>query len=147
MNKELEDKLIEEFPIILKDCNGNINTTCMAFGIECDDGWFDLLRSLMKRLQWMTDKNGYPQVIADQIKEKYGTLHFYYSTEYTNTVDEFSKRYQDGYISACVECAEDESGRTCERCGSTTDITRTTGWITTICKICLDKKTGEHNEN
>lgn len=59
------------------------------------------------------------QVVASQVKEKYGTLRFY-----TNGNDE----YVDGLISM----AESMSARTCETCGSPGK-TRRGGWVRTLC--------------
>ncbi len=45
--------------------------------IECGDGWFDVLDVLCARLQFHTDTDGAPQVVAVQVKEKAGALRFY----------------------------------------------------------------------
>lgn len=60
-----------------------------------------------------------PQVIAVQVKEKFGTLRFY-----VNGGD----RYTDGVINM----AEVMSAYTCEECGSPGK-SRTGGWIRTLC--------------
>jgi hypothetical protein len=61
-----------------------------------------------------------PQVTLDQVKEKFGTLRFYYSGG-------------DEYIAGLVSMAESMSGVTCEECGKPG--TRTSGgWIKTACK-------------
>ena len=60
-----------------------------------------------------------PQVTLDQVKEKFGTLRFYYSGG-------------DEYISGMVTMAEAISGITCETCGKPG--TRTGGsWVKTAC--------------
>jgi hypothetical protein len=60
------------------------------------------------------------QVTLDQVKEKFGTLRFYYSGG-------------DDYISGMVTMAESMSGVTCETCGKPG--TSTGGsWIKTACK-------------
>ena len=53
--------------------------TCMCWGIDTGDGWYDLIDTLCGLLQFNTDRNRCPQVEATQVKEKYGTLSFYYS--------------------------------------------------------------------
>ena len=51
---------------------------------ECDDGWNDPLANLSYSLEILNltigKQYGY-RIIADQVKEKYGTLRFYYSVE------------------------------------------------------------------
>ena len=59
------------------------------------------------------------QVVAVQVKEKFGTLSFYYSGG-------------DKYTSGLIAMAEHMSGITCETCGSPGTL-RGTGWIQTLC--------------
>jgi hypothetical protein len=96
----------------------------MCWGFECGDGWFQILNQLMGNIQHHIDwknQNGevVPQVTLDQVKEKFGTLRFYYTGG-------------DDYISGLVTMAESMSGITCETCGKPG--TRTGGgWIKTVC--------------
>lgn len=97
----------------------------MCWGFECGDGWFNILDQLMGDIQhyinWK-NVNGevVRQVTLDQVKEKYGTLRFYYSGG-------------DHYVAGMVTMAESMSGVTCETCGSPG--TRTDGgWIRTLCE-------------
>lgn len=48
----------------------------MSRGFECDDGWFDIIDVLCERIQFLIDHNDRPQVVAQQVKEKFGTLRF-----------------------------------------------------------------------
>jgi len=61
------------------------------------------------------------QVVANQVKEKYGTLRFYYDGG-------------DDHISGMVTLAEAMSSVTCECCGSPGE-TRHDGWVRTLCDI------------
>ena len=61
----------------------------------------------------------FPQVVASQIKEKYGTLRFYYYGG-------------DDYVDGVVAMAEYLSGLTCETCGAPGK-SRGGGWIRTLC--------------
>ena len=49
----------------------------MSDGFACGDGWFDLVDALCEQIQFETDKNCAPQVVATQVKEKFGTLRFH----------------------------------------------------------------------
>ena len=61
-----------------------------------------------------------PQVVATQVKEKFGGLRFYYSGG-------------DDYIDGVVAMAESISYRTCEECGSPGTSTKS-GWIRVLCE-------------
>lgn len=61
----------------------------------------------------------FPQVVATQIKEKYGTLRFYVS-------------HEDDYISGILAMAEYLSGLTCETCGAPGKL-RGDFWLYTAC--------------
>ena len=98
--------------------------TAMCWGFECGDGWFPLINQLMSNIQHHLDwknKDGevVPQVVLDQVKEKFGTLRFYYTGG-------------DDYVRGLVSMAEAMSEILCEECGKPG--TRTSGgWIKTAC--------------
>ena len=76
-----------------------------------------------------------PQVTLDQVKEKFGTLRFYYSGG-------------DDVIDGMVQLAESMSGVTCEECGNVGE-RRGGGWVHTYCEPCeeLRNKKREEYEN
>ena len=156
MNKTLQDKLFEKYPKIFRDRTLPMSQTCMCWGIETSDGWYDIIDSLCEALTYtyttsikidMDDgkklgiepstyggeTNCYceiapPQVVADQLKEKFGTLRFYYHTELDEKMsylqktgkypelDKILERYYN-YFDGIVHYAEVLSGRTCEETG------------------------------
>ena len=63
-----------------------------------------------------------PQVVATEVKEKYGTLRFYYSGG-------------DERVTGMVDLAEALSGATCECCGSPAE-RRGQTWLSTLCDSC-----------
>lgn len=67
-----------------------------------------------------------PQVVASQVKEKFGTLRFYHSGG-------------DDAIAGMIRMAEEMSGTTCEECGKPGTTTQG-GWIRTLCKTHKRKK-------
>ncbi|MBN8744529.1 MAG: hypothetical protein J0I24_09500 [Thiomonas arsenitoxydans] len=104
MNNELDELLCQSYPLIFAERHLSQMQTCMCWGIACGDGWFDLIDALCERLQFWTDHNNAPQVVARQVKEKFGTLRFY-SREANET--------QRGMI----YMAEAMSARICDQCG------------------------------
>ena len=99
------------------------------WGFECSDGWFNILnmacRNIQHHLDWKPD---IPQVVAQQVKEKFGGLRFYVQggDEYTNGI---------------ISMAEAMSEVTCEVCGEPGE-TRHGGWIKVLC----DKHHAEREE-
>ena len=129
MKKESDEKLCKDFPKIFRQRGLPMTETCMCWGFECGDGWFHLIYKLCEDIQKHCDKNPDTQVEATQVKEKFGGLRFY-----TN--------FGDQVIYDLIDKAEEKSYKICETCGSTEEITQTKGWISTICKACLDEKEG-----
>lgn len=142
MNKHLEKYFVDTYPKIFSEMYGPVNKTCMHWGITCGDGWFNLLDSLCYKIQSRIDKraddlkSGYvilggfdliPQVVVKQVKEKFGTLRFYYEGG-------------DNVIESYVAMAESLSAFICEECGlCDPSIGQTTIWIRTLCPKCAKK--------
>jgi len=125
MKQELDKLLCERYPKMMVNRNLPMQETCMCWGFECGDGWFNILDQLMGNIQHHIDwKNKKEEVVAqvtlDQVKEKFGTLRFYYTGG-------------DDIIDGMVRMAESMSGVTCEECGNPGKRIGG-GWITTLCE-------------
>ena len=130
MNSELEKKLIEIAPIFLCEMYGDPHETCMAFGCDCDDGWFEIVKEAVIKLENINKSlNGLGKVVASQIKEKFGQLVIYINI-IGNVSDELKNQ-----IESILDSAEEKSWKTCEHCGK--PATKTTrGWIQRLCDDC-----------
>ena len=95
MRPELKEELYKRYPAIFEH----------EREISCGDGWFDLIDALCEQLQHGTEEQGMPQVVAVQVKEKFGGLRFY--------VQEHSDQ-QRGMITL----AQAMSYRICDVCGA-----------------------------
>lgn len=134
MKPELEEKLTKQFPLLYADVGADPTVSCMAFGFECNDGWYELLHEVSSKLELIIQKyieehddcENYPR--AAQVKEKFGSLSFYM----THYLDEFDDPIRE---------AEAKSMITCEYCGKIGKI-RVGGWMVTLCDGC-DKKRDE----
>ncbi len=124
MNEKLDELLCQRYPKMMVNREKSMMETCMCWGFECGDGWFNILNQLMGNIQHHIDwknKNGevVHQVTLNQVKEKFGSLRFYYTGG-------------DNYIDGMVTMAESMSGVTCEECGLPGTQTQG-GWIKTAC--------------
>jgi hypothetical protein len=181
MRQELDKLLCDRYPKMMVNRNKPMTETCMCWGFDCGDGWFEILNQLMsniqhhidwkeKQRQWAIEynemakaakegnfelfekKNDYstseeykqkrlaeiiagdfrtvpdsiPQVTLDQVKEKFGTLRFYYTGG-------------DDNINGMVRMAEAMSGVICEGCGNPGE-RHGGGWVRTLCVPCEEKR-------
>ena len=56
MNKELDQKLVEAFPLLYADRHKSMQETCMCWGFSCGDGWFDIICELSEKLEPIIQK-------------------------------------------------------------------------------------------
>ena len=131
MKQELDKLLCERYPKMMVNRNLPMQETFMCWGFECGDGWFNILDQLMGNIQHHIDwKNKKEEVVAqvtlDQVKEKFGTLRFYYTGG-------------DDVIDGMVRMAESMSGVMCEECSAPAK-THGPGWIRTICEPCEEAR-------
>jgi len=77
MKLELQNKLFEKYPKIFRQKDLPPQETCMCWGFQCGDGWYDLIDSLCHCIQHYVEWKGIQQVEAGQVKSKYGGLRFY----------------------------------------------------------------------
>lgn len=181
MSPELDAKLCEKYPKIFRDRHAPMTQTCMCWGFDIGDGWYNLLNGACalvqhhidedrkqrlsalqynRALYWALERNNTTaltkfftfgevggewakkqvelelakatyravpevssQLIATQIKEKFGTLRFYYFGG-------------DEYCEGVIDLAAYMSGCTCEECGKPGKSTNG-GWIKVRCSDCL----------
>ena len=134
MSPELENQLYADFPLLFDNRHKSPTESCLSMGIECNNGWYDLLRSvcyeinerekhIKARLKYEgKDERNWIPVRFDQIKEKFGGLRIYYSGG-------------DDYVRGAINMAEEMSYKLCEVCGNKGQPNKS-GWITTLCDGC-----------
>lgn len=180
MSPDLDKQLCDKYPKIFANRNKSPQTSCMAFGFEIGDGWYNIIDLLCETLTytfttsveideedgkrlgiepstWKRDNEVKyffpvepPQVVADQVKEKFGTLRFYYHLEYSDKnielvktgkykdLETINRRYSD-YIDGIVRFAETLSAHTCEYTGDKGQMHVRGGWL----KILKPEKANE----
>lgn len=99
-------------------------------GFAVGKGWYPILEvlcaNIQQHIEWANEQRekfgrgeGCPQVIVEQIKEKFGGLRFYYQGG-------------DEQIYGMVRMAEAWAGTACEECGGIGK-RRGGGWVRTLC--------------
>jgi hypothetical protein len=148
MNDKIEKKwetLYKKYPDLFQKVGCDPRESCMSWGIECGIGWYDLISALLHRItqyeknikqknDWHIKEHGKPSekfenyypVTLDQIKEKFGSLRFYFSGG-------------DEFVEGLVSMAEEMSYKICERCGNPGTPNKT-GWIRVLCDKCRNEE-------
>jgi hypothetical protein len=111
MKKNVFEKIKQNYPEIYP----------FDFVFECDTGWFDLISELSDKIQKHCKESGCKQVIAIQVKEKFGTLRYYFTGG-------------DDKVNQLVDEYEERSISTCEITGGYGDLTINRGYYKTLCK-------------
>lgn len=174
MKPELDKTLCEKYPKMFVNRNKPMNETCMCWGFEHGDGWYNIIDTLCEALTytfttsievdaergkawsiepyvWETDSQPRyfleveaPQVVVDQVKEKFGTLRFYYHLEFEPRFRELAygeksipeaRKIADHYsnfMDGIVHYAEVLSARTCEETGLPGEMHVGGGWYRTL---------------
>lgn len=129
MREDLDKALCEKYPKIFRDRNGDMTQTAMCWGFP-GDGWYNILDMLCGAIQDRCDNVKHyrdgkmvpvcEQVVAVQVKEKFGTLRFYFEGG-------------DAEVHGMVALAEHMTKHTCEVCGEPGKLRNVRGWVTTAC--------------
>jgi hypothetical protein len=159
MKRELDEALCAKYPLIFKDRNADMRTTAMCWGLECGDGWYNIIdvlcglltseyRQAQSRYDFIKDKVDQPQwegskkiITQEQIDEAKAKL----DEETLKVPVAVQVKEKFGglrfYVQAAtkehynyISFAESMSYRTCESCGADGK-TYTDGWHTTLCDI------------
>ncbi len=122
MSPDKQKLLLEAFPTLYAQHGLPPQETCMCWGFDCDDGWYDIIFNLSKKLLEVD-----PTVQAVQVKEKLGGLRFYVGPTNDTAFD-------------LIQAAEAESLHTCECCGTKEKVStkpyKGSYWIYTYCQTC-----------
>ena len=158
MKRELDEALCAKYPLIFKDRNADMRTTAMCWGLECGDGWYNIIDTLCGLLtyEYRSAKSRYDHLVEVGVGNVlYGT-----KTVTQEALDEAKTKLDEEtlkvpvavqvkekfgglrfYVQAAtdkhyqyISFAESMSYRTCEVCGAPGK-TYTDGWHTTLCDI------------
>ena len=135
MDQKLQSKLFESFPKLYSEHakQGSI----MSSGLAVNDGWFQLLWKLSEDLVKLD-----PELVACQVKEKFGTLSFYVrqaelgAKQYDSGMLSFEPQARNEQVRARIVKASEESAVTCEQCGKPGKLRRGSYYVVR-CDDCM----------
>jgi hypothetical protein len=158
MKQELDEALCAKYPLIFKDRNADMRTTAMCWGLECGDGWYNIIDVLCGLLtsDYRQAKSRYDHLIEVGV----GGILYGTKTVTQEAIDEAKVKLDEEtlkvpvavqvkekfgglrfYVQAAtdkhyqyISFAESMSYRTCEDCGAPGK-TYTDGWHRTLCDI------------
>ena len=130
MKQELQDQLYAKYPQIFYQKDLPMTQTCMCWGIDTGDGWYQIIDELCAKIQdhvvEIRKTHRKATIQATQVKEKMGGLRFYLN-------------YSDDYIDNLIEEATKKSYKTCDVCGAPGHCAAYRRWWVTLCKEHSDE--------
>ncbi|MGT2867088.1 hypothetical protein [Streptococcus fryi] len=137
MKETLEKQLGSAFKFMVKLPLKNsdfIDDLYSAFGCECRDGWYDLIYNLCDEISGLYLKYEIePNITVNQVKEKFGTLRFYYSIPSDTDINLVNE------IEEVVDKYYRMSEVTCEVCGQQGKLRQDTVRWEVLCDSCFMK--------
>ena len=141
MTEKLQNKLYKKFNKIFTQKELSLRwgreqvvyAGSLRWGFECDDGWYELIYGLCEKIQVYIDEAKCHQVIATQVKEKFGSLRFYIAFDLLNEDDVIDDIHYDA-IQAMIDTASEESLKTCEVTGGHGTLNKRGSWLKTLSK-------------
>jgi len=124
MNETLTQELQTKHPTFFRNLYGDPTKTSFSCGIECNDGWFDLLSKLCDDIAVLNPPDDF---CFAQIKEKFGGLRVY--------IDNGTDAIYD-----ILDEAEKKSYEICESCGTRDEVTSEGSWVKTLCATCRSRR-------
>ena len=158
MKRELDEALCAKYPLIFRDRNADMRTTAMCWGLECGDGWYNIIDVLCGLLtsDYRQAKDRHDHFV------EVGVGNTLWGTKVVTqeAIDEAKAKMDEEaakvpvaaqvkekfgglrfYVNGTtdkhhnyISFAESMSYRTCEECGAAGK-TYTDGWHTTLCDI------------
>ena len=132
MNLELEYQLVKDFPWMKPGDSVETYEPYDAYGCECADGWYEVIRGFCTDVTNLYKEKGLPVgITVMQIKEKFGLIRIYVNVDDPEMYPVVNK---------IISKWEEVSARTCELCGADGTIRKKNGWLQTSCDKCSDEQ-------
>lgn len=154
MNKQNTEILLNRFPIFYSQYYLPMDTTCMCWGFDHQDGWFRIIWDLSLAIEeelnysWFTKTfwrqlerlsykwnqwiSKFPYWISKRLCWNYSLFKVTQVKEKFATL-RFYTNWETEEIGKLIEEAEERSSHTCEICGAFGEIGKSGGWLSTRC--------------
>jgi hypothetical protein len=163
MKSELQKKLFDKYPKLFRQKNLSCKETCMCWGIETPDSWYNILDCLCWKIQtridhppshvkktifgklfgWLFKLIGLRMQTYDicykLVKEEIPQIEFTQVKEKFGTLRCYTRGYLD-WAEECISMAEALTSTVCAICGSTKNVKSTSGWVAYLCEDCMKKE-------
>lgn len=160
MSPELDAILCADFPLLYADRHASMQETCMCWGFDCSDGWYDIIRRASAKLEDLIKQEHAKQTHCYHCSEpreahpvperetKWGPVScdkFQLIPYKASQVKEkygslrMYMDYETEEMSAVIRLAEHDSAKTCEECGEPGEV-RGKGWLMCRCDACWGKR-------
>ena len=97
------------------------------YGCIAPDGWKDIVLETDRMLEYLD-----PNYKILQIKEKFGTLRYYFGTEKMGVVNDI--------MYAVARAGENQTRWVCEVCGGIGELREDRYWLRTLCDECVEAR-------
>jgi hypothetical protein len=154
MKQELQDQLYAKYPDIFGDRTKPMTETAMCWGIECGDGWYDIINTLCALIQWKVNSSKKTvelcetwlkeENLNENLKHQYTLMLESAKSNEVNQVRAVQVKEKFGTlrfytnsvspeIDAYINFAENMSAITCDVCGNKGKINEG-GWLKVRCE-------------
>lgn len=135
MKELLENVLLKKYPEIFK-INSPKKNPFDFWVFEPWDGWAELINNAAFKIQKILDNDPEAYFHTAQLKSKFAALRW--------DSDHDEKHHEE--YEKIISDAEDESLKTCEKCGTKDSVTTNdirSGYMFTLCYSCREKQNSE----
>ena len=155
MREELEQQLYAIDPVFFRQKDLDMTQTCMCWGIECGDGWFEPIKEFVEKVKVLNDmlKPNNTCIVASQIKSKWACFTCYWNQDTLDkdkgddlTPEQVSlNNVVYNMMEDLVDACEKKCDHTCELCGKyeawegSGEIIVCGSWLTVKCLACAQE--------
>jgi hypothetical protein len=103
MDSQKTNRLYERFPHLYRERTAPLESSKMAWGFQCDNGWYKIIYDMSQRIEKLSTDDEYAPAITEVSRNKDGTLYV-------------EARNLTPPIADIIATAKESSRLICERC-------------------------------